>query len=134
MFDEEDQLTQPLVRHDGTLEPVSWERAYNCIETEFGRVITEYGPDALAFLGAPHCTTEENYLLQKLARVLGTNNVDNRARLCHNSTVSAMENWIGSGAMTNTLADLAEAEAFLIIGSNPADQQPVAFNCYIGLQ
>jgi predicted molibdopterin-dependent oxidoreductase YjgC len=131
VFDDEERLTQPLVRRDGDLEAVSWEEAYDRIEREFGRIIEEHGPDGLAFLGAPHCTNEENYLFQKLARSLGTNNVDNRARLCHDSTVSAMEERLGSGGMTNSLADLAEAEAFLVIGSNPADQQPVAFNSYV---
>jgi predicted molibdopterin-dependent oxidoreductase YjgC len=131
VFDADDRLTQPLVRREGDLEPASWEAAYDRIEREFGQVIEEHGPDALAFLGAPHCTTEENYLFQKLARVLGTNNVDNRARLCHDATVSAMEDRLGSGGMTNTLADLTEAEAFLVIGSNPAAQQPVAFDSFI---
>ncbi|WP_435076742.1 molybdopterin oxidoreductase family protein [Halococcus sp. AFM35] len=131
VFDDEKRLTQPLVRRDGDLEAVSWTDAYDRIEREFWRIVEERGPDALAFLGAPHCTNEENYLFQKLARSLGTNNVDNRARLCHDSTVSAMEGRLGSGGMTNSLADLAETGAFLIIGSNPADQQPVAFNSYM---
>jgi predicted molibdopterin-dependent oxidoreductase YjgC len=131
VFDADDRLTRPLVRREGDLEPASWEAAYDRIERGFGGVIEQHGPDALAFLGAPHCTTEENYLFQKLARVLGTNNIDNRARLCHNSTVSTMEDRLGSGGMTNTLADLEEAEVFLVIGSNPADQQPVAFNSSI---
>jgi predicted molibdopterin-dependent oxidoreductase YjgC len=131
VFDDEERLTRPLVRRDGDLETVSWQEAYDRIEREFGRIIEESGPDGLAFLGAPHCTNEENYLFQKLARSLGTNNVDNRARLCHDSTVAAMEERLGSGGMTNSLADLTEAEAFLVIGSNPADQQPVAFNSYV---
>ncbi len=131
VFDDEERLTQPLVRRGGDLEAVSWGEASDRIEREFGHIVEESGPDALAFLGAPHCTNEENYLFGKLARSLGTNNVDNRARLCHDSTVAAMEDRLGSGGMTNTLADLAEAEAFLIIGSNPADQQPVAFNSYM---
>lgn len=131
VFETDDRLTRPLVRKDGDLEPVSWTETIEHVVAGFGRVLDAHGPDALAFLGAPHCTNEENYLFQKLARVLGTNNVDNRARLCHDSTVSAMEARLGSGGMTNSLADLAEAEAFLVIGANPADQQPVAFNSYI---
>jgi predicted molibdopterin-dependent oxidoreductase YjgC len=131
VFDDEERLTQPLMRRDGDLEAVSWTDAYDRIEREFGHIIEKSGPDALAFLGAPHCTNEENYLFGKLARVLGTNNIDNRARLCHDSTVSAMEERLGSGGMTNSLADLTEAEAFVVIGSNPADQQPVAFNSYV---
>ncbi|WP_049996528.1 molybdopterin oxidoreductase family protein [Halococcus sediminicola] len=131
VFDDEDRLTRPLMRRDGDLEPVFWNEAYDRIEREFERIITEHGPDALAFLGAPHCTNEENYLFGKLARSLGTNNVDNRARLCHDSTVSAMEERLGSGGMTNSIAGLTETGVFLIIGSNPADQQPVAFDSYV---
>ena len=130
-FDPDDRLTQPLIRRDGDLEPASWESAFDRIEAAFERTIDDHGPDALAFLGAPHCTNEENYTFQKLARLLGTNNVDNRARLCHDASVSAMEARLGAGGMTNSLADLGEADVFLVVGANPADQQPVAFDSYI---
>ncbi|PSP88316.1 formate dehydrogenase subunit alpha [Halobacteriales archaeon QS_4_69_34] len=128
---DEDRLTEPLVRRDGTLEPASWTEAYDRIEAGFGGVLDDHGPDALAFLGAPHCTNEENYLFQLLARALGTNNVDNRARLCHDATAAAMEARLGSAGTTTTLADLAAADAFLVIGSNPAARQPVAFDSYV---
>ncbi len=130
-LDDDERLTQPLARIDGDLEPVLWAEAYERIETAFDTIIDDYGPDALAFLGAPRCTNEENYLFGKLARVLGTNNIDNRARICHQSTTRAMTDRLGSGAMTNSLADLAAADAFLVAGSNPAAQQPIAFNSYI---
>lgn len=130
-LDDDERLTQPLARIDGDLEPVSWAEAYDRIETAFGGIIEEHSPDALAFLGAPRCTNEENYLFEKLARALGTNNIDNRARICHRSTIRAMTDRLGSGAMTNSLADLAAADAFLVAGSNPAAQQPIAFNSYI---
>lgn len=130
-LDDDERLTQPLARIDGDLKPVSWAEAYERIETAFDTIIDDYGPDALAFLGAPRCTNEENYLFGKLARVLGTNNIDNRARICHQSTTRAMTDRLGSGAMTNSLADLAAADAFLVAGSNPAAQQPIAFNSYI---
>lgn len=130
-LDDDERLTQPLARVDGDLEPVSWAEAYERIETGFEGIIDDHGSDALAFLGAPRCTNEENYLFEKLARVLGTNNVDNRARICHRSTTRAMTDRLGSGAMTNSLADLRAADAFLVAGSNPAAQQPIAFNTYI---
>ena len=128
---DEERLTDPLVRVDGDLEPASWETTYDRIEAGFRGVIREHSPEALAFLGAPRCTNEENYLFAKLARVLGTNTVDNRARICHDVTVSAMTERLGSGGMTNSLEDLEEADAFLVVGSNPAAQQPIAFNSYI---
>jgi predicted molibdopterin-dependent oxidoreductase YjgC len=127
---DDDRLTRPAIRRDGEFVPVSWEEAYDRIEREFMRVL-EHGPDALAFLGSPRATNEENYLFQKLARGLGTNNIDNRARLCHNSVEAAMDSRLGSSAMTNSLEDLSEADAFLVIGANPVEQQPIAFNSYI---
>jgi predicted molibdopterin-dependent oxidoreductase YjgC len=124
----EGRLTHPLIRVDGDLEPASWEAAYDRIEAGLGGVVREHSPDTLAFLGAPRCTNEENYLLQKIARCVGTNNVDNRARTCHDAAASAMEDRLGSGGMTNSLDDLSEADVFLVLGANPAERQPVAFN------
>jgi predicted molibdopterin-dependent oxidoreductase YjgC len=134
-FDEpadDDRLTRPMIRRDGELVPVSWEEAYDRVEHEIERIRAR-DPNALAFLGSPRATNEENYLFQKLARGLGTNNIDNRARLCHNSVESAMTERLGSSAMTNSLEDLQEADVFLVIGANPAEQQPIAFDSYIQL-
>lgn len=123
-----DRLTQPMIRRDGELVPVSWDEAYDRIACEIERI---RDPDALAFLGSPRATNEENYLFQKLARGLGTNNIDNRARLCHNSVEAAMTERLGSSAMTNSLYDLQRSDVFLVIGANPAGQQPIAFDSYI---
>jgi predicted molibdopterin-dependent oxidoreductase YjgC len=80
--DAPDRLTQPLMRIEGKLKPVSWERA---LEHTAGRLRTirdQHGPDSIGFLVSAKCTNEENYLLQKLARgVIGTNNIDHCARL-----------------------------------------------------
>ncbi|WP_264822422.1 molybdopterin oxidoreductase family protein [Halocatena marina] len=126
----DDRIDRPLIKRDGEYIPVSWETAYDRIESELTR-IQNRDPDALAFLGSPHATNEENYLFQKLARALGTNNIDNRARLCHNSVEAAMNERLGSSAMSNSLEDLREADAFLVIGANPAGRQPIAFDSYI---
>ncbi|MFH5798699.1 molybdopterin oxidoreductase family protein [Haladaptatus sp. CMAA 1911] len=130
-LDVENRLTQPLIREDGELVAATWDEAFSRIEDEFERILDRYGSDALSFLGAPRCTNEENYLLQKLARVLGTNNVDNRARICHGSVVRAMVERLGSPGMTNTLSDLPEADVFFIVGADPAKRQPIAFNSYV---
>nr|WP_305882755.1 molybdopterin-dependent oxidoreductase [Haloplanus ruber] len=127
----DDRLTEPMVRRKGELTPVSWEAAYNRISEHVQRITDERGPDALAFLGAPHCTNEENYLLQKLARSLGTNNVDNRARLCHVSSARALTDRVGWPATTNSLANLSDADVIFVAGANPAERQPVAFNSFI---
>lgn len=123
-----ERLTTPLVRRAEDLVPVSWETALDRVVSGFEEIIADRGPDALAFLGAPRCTNEENYLLQKLARTLGTNNVDNRARACHTETARAAKRRLGFPATTNSLADLGRADVFLVVGGNPAARQPVAFD------
>lgn len=128
---DEDRLTRPLLRQDGGRRTVSWATAYDHIVDQFERLIDVHGPDALAFLGAPHCTNEENYLLQKLARTLGTNNVDNRARHCHVSTTRVLSDRVGWPATTNSLEDLSDADVIIIAGANPAERQPIAFNSFI---
>ncbi len=126
-----ERLTRPLVRRGGSLEPANWAVAYDRVVSGIERTVDRHGPDALAFLGAPHSTTEENYLLGKLARTLGTNNVDNRARLCHVSSARALADRLGWPASTNGLADLREADVILVAGANPAERQPIAFNSYV---
>ncbi|MCI0668063.1 MAG: formate dehydrogenase subunit alpha, partial [Methylococcaceae bacterium] len=87
----------------------------------------ESGPDAVGLLSSAKCTNEENYLMQKFARqVIGTHNIDHCARLCHSSTVAGLAMCFGSGAMSNTLADIAgNARAVFVIGSNTTEQHPV---------
>lgn len=129
--DDADRLTRPLIRRDGDLVPVSWDTALGYAVERFEAVLDDYGPDALAFLGAPHCTNEENYLLQKLARTVGTNNVDNRARLCHESTTRTLSERVGWPATTNGLDDVGDADVVVVAGANPAARQPIAFDSFV---
>jgi formate dehydrogenase major subunit len=131
VVDNDERLTRPLVREQGRLVTASWEEALERVEANLGRIVEDHGADALAFFASSNCTNEENYVFQKLARVLGTNNVDNCARLCHSSTVAAMGERFGAGAMTNTLDDLTEADAYLVVGANPAEQHPIIFQSYL---
>ncbi|MFB6126716.1 MAG: molybdopterin oxidoreductase family protein [Halolamina sp.] len=131
VVDHDDRLTTPLVRESGSLVTASWDAALDRVADRIGAVVDEHGPDAVQFFASSNCTNEENYLIQKLARVLGTNNVDNCARLCHASTVAAMRERLGAGAMTNTLDDLATTDCLLVTGANPAEQHPVAFRSYM---
>ncbi|WP_255150937.1 formate dehydrogenase subunit alpha [Halorarius halobius] len=131
VIDSDERLTRPLVRENGRLVTASWDAALDRIAGGAARAVEAGGPDALAFFASSNCTNEENYLLQKLARALDTNNVDNCARLCHSSTVAAMRDRFGAGAMTNTLADIGEADVFLVTGANPAEQHPVIFRSYL---
>jgi len=135
-----ERLTRPLVRREllegrpraadaprGEWVPVSWDTALDLVAAKLESVRHESGADAVAFLASAKCTNEENYLIQKLARqVVGTHNVDHCARLCHASTVAGLLLALGSGAMSNTMRDVAEeASAIFVIGSNTTEQHPV---------
>ncbi|MDC0936247.1 formate dehydrogenase subunit alpha [Pirellulales bacterium] len=136
-----DRLTRPKVRRylldgvppakrppdRGPWVGVDWDTATNLAAKQLVAIKRESGPDALGFLSSAKCTNEENYLVQKLARQLfRTNNVDHCARLCHSSTVAGLAMAFGSGAMSNSMDDIANhAKAILVIGSNTTEQHPV---------
>jgi len=131
VVDHEDRLTEPLVREDGELREASWEEALSRVVSELDRIRETHGPDAMGFFGSSKTMNEENYLLQKLARRYGTNNVDNCTRMCHASTVWALRTSLGAGAMTNSMQDLREAADVLWIqGANPGEQHPIANSQY----
>lgn len=122
-----DRLRTPLVRRNGQLEPVSWDEALALVASRLQEIKSTHGADALAVLASAKCTNEENYLLQKFARaVLGTQNVDHCARLCHSASVTGLVISFGSGAMTNSIADVIDqAQGYFVIGSNTTEQHPV---------
>jgi formate dehydrogenase alpha subunit len=106
---------------------VDWDVALDLVAGKLAEVKKESGPDAVGVFASAKCTNEENYLMQKFARqVLGTHNVDHCARLCHASTVAGLAMAFGSGAMSNSMEDIAaEARAVFLIGSNVTEQHPV---------
>lgn len=106
---------------------VEWDVAVHLVAKKFATVLRESGSRACGVLSSAKCTNEENYLMQKFSRqVLGTNNVDHCARLCHSSTVAGLAMAMGSGAMSNSMDDITQnAAAILIIGSNTTEQHPV---------
>ncbi|MBD3675781.1 MAG: formate dehydrogenase subunit alpha [Planctomycetaceae bacterium] len=135
-----DRLTSPRVRRElledrqrpaetprGEWVDVDWETALRIVVQKMNAIRTESGSDALGFFSSAKCSNEENYLVQKLARqVFGTHNVDHCARLCHSSTVAGLAAAFGSGAMSNSMDDIAHsAEALFVIGSNTTEQHPV---------
>jgi formate dehydrogenase alpha subunit len=121
-----ERLTQPLLRTDGRLLPATWDDALSFAARRLGEIRRDSGPDSIGVLASAKCTNEENYLMQKFARaVIGTNNVDHCARLCHASTVAGLGQAFGSGAMTNSMGDLDEAGAILVIGSNTTECHPI---------
>ncbi len=122
----EDRLKQPLIRKRGRLTPASWEEALDFIASRLSDTREKHGADAIGGLASAKCTNEENYLMQKLVRsVIGTNNIDHCARLCHASTVAGLARAFGSGAMTNSIDDLAQADVIFVIGSNTTECHPV---------
>ena len=106
---------------------VDWETALDMTARKFAAIAEADGPDAIGLLSSAKCLNEENYLMNKLARqVIGTNNIDHCARLCHSSTVAGLASSFGSGAMSNSMDDVAgQAKAFFVIGSNTTEQHPV---------
>lgn len=132
-----DRLKSPFVRKyllkDGKKDlksefiEVDWDTALDIVSKRLVEIKRAFGGDSIGFFSSAKCTNEENYLLQKLARqIIGTNNVDHCARLCHSSTVVGLIQSVGSGAMTNTMDDIVEnASTIFIIGSNVTEQHPV---------
>jgi len=105
----------------------SWEEALDLVATRLVKIRDTDGPDALAGFGSAKCSNEEAYLFQKLMRAaLGTNNVDHCTRLCHASSVAALLESIGSGAVTTTYGDVENADVILVAGSNTTSNHPVA--------
>jgi formate dehydrogenase major subunit len=116
-----ERLSTPLIRKAGKLVPASYGEAYALIAAEFQRL-----RGRLAGLSSSRCTNEENYLLQKWFRAgLGTHDVDCCARVCHAPSAAGMRRSLGTGAATNSLADIERADLFLVAGSNTTESHPV---------
>ena len=125
-YNHPDRLTTPLVRIDGELQPVSWQEAFEYLAKRMTEIKNKHGSNALAGISSARCTNEENYLLQKMMRVvLGTNNIDCCARVCHSPTAYGMQHSFGTGAATNSIADLKKTEFIMLIGANPTAAHPV---------
>ncbi len=137
------RLTKPLIRRDDApknareaLDPgnplshfreATWEEALELAATGFRRIREQHGAPALAGFGSAKGSNEEAYLFQKLIRTgFGTNNVDHCTRLCHASSVAALMEGIGSGAVTAPFTAAKDADVIIVIGARPAQNHPVA--------
>ncbi len=117
-----DRLTKPLIKKDGEFVEATWDEAYDLIAEKF----RSYKPAEMACLSSARTSNEENYLMQKFARVaLKTPHVDHCARLCHSSTVAGLAAVFGSGAMTNSIKDIADSRCIFVLGSNTFEQHPL---------
>ena len=125
-YNHEDRLTSPLIRKNGELTPCSWDEALDFIKDKFESIKADHGSDAIAGISSARCTNEENYMFQKMIRQLvGTNNIDCCARVCHSPTAWGMQQSFGTGAGTNSTADIPLADLLLVIGANPTSAHPV---------
>ncbi len=121
-----DRLSVPLLRRGNDWEEISWESALDLVAQEFTRIKGAFGPDALATISSSRGTNEENYLFAKFMRcVIGTNHIDNCARVCHSATVTGMMDTLGASAATNSLQDLDVAQLIMVVGANPTESHPV---------
>jgi formate dehydrogenase major subunit len=119
-----------LVDYDEVLphfREATWEEALDLVARRLKEIHADGGPGAIAGFGSAKCSNEEAYLFQKLIRTgFGTNNVDHCTRLCHASSVAALFEGVGSGAVSTTYGDVVNADVVIITGSNPTANHPVA--------
>jgi formate dehydrogenase major subunit len=137
------RLKKPLIRKDGvrkraddTVDPANpwthfreatWDEALNRAAAGLKKIRDRDGHRALAGFGSAKASNEEAYLFQKLVRTgFGNNNVDHCTRLCHASSVAALMETIGSGAVTATFNECANSDVIIVIGANPTENHPVA--------
>lgn len=121
-----DRLVAPLLRDGEQWKRVSWRDAIAFIAERMETLKGAHGPDALGFLGSARAPNEDNYVLQKFARVVvGTNNVDNCARVCHTPSAAALKSMLGTGAATNSFADIDLARTVMVVGANPTENHPI---------
>ena len=138
-----DRITKPLIRKSGVAKDLNlidghtdwrevfreatWQEALDLAAQPLNTLRTQYGPKSLAGFGSAKGSNEEAYLFQKLVRTgFGSNNVDHCTRLCHASSVAALLEGVGSGAVSNPVRDVEHSDLIIVIGSNPTANHPVA--------
>lgn len=125
-YNHAERLREPLIKKNGKFEEVSWDEAYDFITTRLVDIKNKYGADSIGGISSSRATNEENYLMQKMIRVaVGTNNIDGCARVCHAPTAWGMQQAFGTGAATNSVEDLKQADAIFMFGANPIKGHPV---------
>ena len=118
----EERLKSPLIKKKGKFVEASWDEALSLVAEKFA----SYDREHVGIISSSRCTNEDNYIAQKFCRlVLGTNNIDHCARLCHAPTVAGLAQTFGSGAMTNSIEDIREADCIFAIGANITEAHPV---------
>jgi len=131
------RLKRPLMRVN-TDEPrnvesiwreASWEEALDLVTNRLAEIVNQFGGDSIATFACAKATNEDNYIMQKWVRaVLGTNNIDHCARLCHAGSVTGLQLAIGSSAMSSSIAEMEHLDTFIVTGSNTTETHPVISN------
>ncbi len=125
-YNHPDRLRTPLIKKNGEFVEATWDEAYDFITNKLTEIKDKYGPDSIAGISSARGTNEENYLVQKFIRaVIGTNNIDSCARVCHSPTAIGLQRTFGTGAATNSIIDLKYTDCIMIIGANPTSGHPV---------
>ncbi len=121
-----DRLTKPLLRDSTGFREIGWTEANRWAAERFQEIRERHGADAIAGLASSRSTNEAAYLLQKFMRVIiGTNNIDCCARVCHSSTALALKTVTGTGAASASYADIERARIIVVAGANPTEAHPV---------
>jgi formate dehydrogenase alpha subunit len=124
-----DRLQRPLVKKSGVFMEVSWEEALELVAMKLREVKEKYGAHSIGGISSSRATNEENYLFQKWMRAcIGTNHIDNGARLSSGSSLYGMMESTGSGAMTHSMDELVKADLILIVGADPYDDNLIFSN------
>ncbi len=126
-----ERLKKPLKRTESGWKEISWSEAIKEVAERLKEYAKAYGADVIGFLASAKCYNEENYALQKLARILGSPNIDHCARLCHAATVHGLIRTAGAGAISSTFDQLLDSEVIFITGWNTAVTHPVIFGQYV---
>ena len=131
------RVKMPLIRVNGdegrSAKPIwreaTWDEALDYVADQLVRIKQDHGSEAIASYASAKATNEDTYVFQKFIRaLLGTNNIDHCARLCHAGSVAGLQLAIGSSAMSNSIAEMENLDVFIITGSNTAETHPVIAN------
>ncbi|HET7217028.1 MAG TPA: formate dehydrogenase subunit alpha [Vicinamibacterales bacterium] len=121
-----DRITEPMIRDGGAWRSVSWTDACAFVADRLQSLVRGHGPDSIGVLGSARATNEDNYVAQKFARaVIGTNNVDCCARVCHAPSAAALKRAFGAGLATGSFDDIEAAFAILVCGANATESHPI---------
>jgi formate dehydrogenase major subunit len=121
-----DRVTEPMLRDGTGWRRVSWNEARAYVTDRLSVLIARHGADSVGILGSARATNEDAYITQKFARaVIGTNNVDCCARVCHAPSAMALKLALGAGLSTNSFDDIEIARTILVCGANATENHPV---------